>query len=186
MIQWDEWPSAKRSSWEAVLRFLESLRTAHPDTYRAKVFICYGDFRQIPPVLPRASRTEIVNNTVRKSTSWSAFELVKLQRIHRQNDDKDYACFLDTVGSGTASADRVLNGEGGYISLQRRMAIDDEREAIRFASPSLNDPTDCARARISAATNSLVDAYNERVLHTLVQTYRLPSFTKLSADYFGH
>ncbi len=43
--------------------------------------------------------------------------------------------------------------------------------------------TDCARARILAATNSLVDAYNKRVLHTLVQTYRLPSFTKLSADY---
>ena len=56
VIQWDEFPMAKRTSLDAVLRLLDDVRTARPNDFVAHVFVYYGDFRQIPPVLKHATR----------------------------------------------------------------------------------------------------------------------------------
>ena len=39
VIQWDEFPMAKRTSWDAVLRLLGDVRTARPNDYVAKAFV---------------------------------------------------------------------------------------------------------------------------------------------------
>ena len=72
-IQWDEWPSIRRSGWEAVLRLLQNLQAQFPGDFVPKVIVCYEDFRQIPPVVPRGTRQTIVQNSVRFSSAWDKF-----------------------------------------------------------------------------------------------------------------
>ena len=44
VLQWDEFPMARRSAWEAVLRPLDVLKESLKETYVSKIIICYGGF----------------------------------------------------------------------------------------------------------------------------------------------
>ncbi len=97
----------KRSGWEAVLKLLGALKAQHPQDYVEKVVVCYGDFRQIPPVLPRGSHAQIVDMSVRSSPTWAAFNPYHLQTVHRQANDAAYSKWLDALGDGSAPANHV-------------------------------------------------------------------------------
>ena len=56
VLQWDEFPIALRSAWEAVLALLDVLKESLSEIYVSKIIICYGDFRQIPPFIRRSTR----------------------------------------------------------------------------------------------------------------------------------
>jgi len=182
LIQWDEWPSTKATAWDAVLRLLDELRAAHPSTFVPKVFVCYGDFRQIPPVVPRGSRQDIVSLSVRASPSWRHFVHFRLTTKHRQASDVAYARWLDNLGEGTLPTHACNGVPGAFVELSPCDTVETEDAAIAFCFPAVNDPHDCSRARVVAPTNSLVDAINDRVLETLVRTYKRDSFQKVSAD----
>ena len=51
VLQWDEWPNAKKSAWECVLKLLTKIKEHYSALWKPKVIVCYGDFRQIPPVV---------------------------------------------------------------------------------------------------------------------------------------
>ncbi len=172
----------RKNAWDAVLNLLRDLKVAHPSRFRNKVFLCYGDFRQIPPVMPKAGRDQVVRNTVRCSSSWPAFDHVRLQQVYRQGDDAEYAAFLDRVGDGSEPAADIPGAERGSIFLPHCKVIHEESEALGFCFPNLNDPRQCAESKVLAATNSLVDVYNSKVLHTLVHTYRSHSLWRYSSD----
>ena len=67
LVQWDEWPMARRADWESVLELFRTLKESLPEVYVEKVVVCYGDFRQIPPVIPGGNRDDIVQASVRMS-----------------------------------------------------------------------------------------------------------------------
>lgn len=182
VIQWDEWPSAKRTDWEAVLRFFDALKLQWPKEFISKTFVCYGDFRQIPPVLPRADRRAIVSMSVRASASWALFRSFALVVKHRQARDSTYAGWIDTVGDGRTALVATRSGETSFVGLPYTERIEDEAAAIAFCFPHLNDPRHCSKSKILAARNTLVDAYNNRILRSLVETFKLPSFHRYSAD----
>lgn len=117
VLQWDEWPNAKRPAWESVLKLLDQIKQHHNNIWNSKVFICYGDFRQIPPVVKGGTRDSIVNNSVRKSTTWDLFTTYALQVNHRQRRDVDYATWVASIGDGTAPSDHRLSDEPGYVLL---------------------------------------------------------------------
>ncbi|CAK0857922.1 unnamed protein product, partial [Prorocentrum cordatum] len=182
VIQWDEWPGAKRTAPDAVVRFLDTLQKAAPDTYSPKVIVCYGDFRQIPPVLKHASRRDIVAMSVRSSSTWDHFECHRLTTKHRQHADLTCARWIETVGNGTAEAKHSVDGTPGYLELHLCPTILEPREAIDFCFPHPNDANACAKSKILAVTNDTVDAFNDMVLNILAHTYRRDEYHRFSAD----
>ena len=182
LLQWDEWPSAKRSGWDAVLRLLETLREAHGTAFKAKVIVCYGDFRQIPPVLRGATRESIVRMSVCTSASWPLFQRHVLRTCHRQKQDAGYAAWIETIGNGTAPKVYSDDGEPGYVDLSLCRTVDSENAAIAFCFPNLNDVAASARSKILSTTNAAVDIFNHAILDCLVHTFKLREHILYSAD----
>ena len=183
LVQWDEWPSCKRTAWEAVLRLFQALQKQHREIYVPKVFVCYGDFRQIPLVIRGGSREAVVRMSVRQSPSWHRFTHFVLPFSHRQKQDPAYAAWIEKIGQGTLEASHSVGTERGYVSLDMCALVSTPAEAIRFCFPHLNDPHAALRSKILATTNEAVDAFNAEIMRQLVQDYKLASFVKYSADF---
>ena len=182
VIQWDEWPMARKSSWECVLELLSYLKASLPHLYVPKVFVCYGDFRQIPPVLLHASRSEVIANCVRASASWRDFQVRHLQISHRAAQDRPFAAWLETVGNGTCPAPYTLNTVPGYIALQHFQTLATDQDAVTWTFPTLHDPKSCALQKILAVTNAQVDNFNSLILDTLVSLCAFREHVAFSAD----
>ncbi|CAK0893763.1 unnamed protein product, partial [Prorocentrum cordatum] len=182
IIQWDEWPRVRKAAWESVLSLLDAQKAQHPREYRPKVFIRHGDFRQIPPAIPRASRHVIAQNTVQTSSSRSKFTRFHLSRVWRQAEDVSFCQCIDGIGDGTQPTRSSNAGDLGFVPLRDIATVADEAAAARQAFPHVNDPHHCANAKILAAVNTLMDAHNERILNVLERTYIRPSYHLLSAD----
>ena len=182
VLQWDDWPNMKRVAWESVLRFLDDLRSHQAAIYRQKTIVCYGDFRQIAPVVRGGGREAIVAMSVRRSSSWGHFRVHELTTSHRQERDPGYAAWIETIGLGTAPSNHAVDGRTGYVSLDFCDCVPTSQDAIAFCFPALNDAHNCSQAKILAATNALVDEYNDLVLTELTQVYKLPEHVRLSAD----
>src|SRR6266540_948493 len=74
-----------------------------------KVFVFRGDFRQVLPVIPCASRAEVVSSCLSRSSLWRHMKVMKLSinmRLRQSNDpsenqqQKIFANFLLQVGDG--------------------------------------------------------------------------------------
>ncbi|CAN1821285.1 ATP-dependent DNA helicase PIF1 [Linum perenne] len=58
-----------------------------------------GDFRQILPVIPKATRTEIVNSSIKRSYLWDDMNVIKLcqnMRLHREGCSTHKASEIDS------------------------------------------------------------------------------------------
>ena len=155
LIQWDEWPAAKRTAWDAVFAFLQELQVHLPEIYVPKIIVCYGDFRQIPPVVPRGTRQDIVAMSVRTSPSWFRFKVFSLKFRHRQASDRAFGTWLGSIGDGTAPTRNNRDGAPGFVQMSMCRTVDSEDAALSFCFPSLNDPPACSKSRILCTTNVL-------------------------------
>jgi ATP-dependent DNA helicase PIF1 len=95
---WDEAPMAHRYVIEAVLRTLQSLEIQ-------MMFVFGGDFRQTLPVIPKASRAQIIDAALFSSeTVWpnvTTYRLTHNMRLENKDPRRDeFAKFLLDVGSG--------------------------------------------------------------------------------------
>jgi hypothetical protein len=73
---WDEAPMTPLDAVNAVNRLLQ--RLCDPSkVFGGKLMIMGGDFRQIPPVVPHGTRTQIVENSIKSGLIWNKF--VKLE-----------------------------------------------------------------------------------------------------------
>ncbi len=178
VLQWDEWPNAKRTAWDSVVDLLERIKTHHAQIWVPKVIVCYGDFRQIPPVLKGASREAIVNNSVRSSATWSLFKAFTLRTNHRQRHDPAYAEWVARLGEGSVPPTHCLGGEPGYIPLDLCKRVHSQVEAIDYCFSALNDPHNCADKKILCPTNAAVDSFNNLVLDKLARVYLLTEYVK--------
>jgi len=182
LLQWDEWPSAKRPVWDAFLQLLEDIQTHHANIWCPKVIVCYGDFRQIPPVLKGCDRDAVVRMSVRRSTSWPQFKRFLLRTSHRQKEDPVYAQWIESIGQGLAKPTHSIDGQGGYVPLKFCPVVHTRAESINFCFPHIADPHDCSTKKILATTNQAVDEFNNDILNELVQTHKLQEYRKFSAD----
>uniref|UniRef100_A0A7E4URS8 ATP-dependent DNA helicase n=1 Tax=Panagrellus redivivus TaxID=6233 RepID=A0A7E4URS8_PANRE len=100
IIIWDEAPMAPKLALEAVDSLLQDvMNTSEP--FGGKTVILGGDFRQIPPVVPRASRYEIVKSTMKQSTLWQLFKKFSLtENMRAQSGDAEWPQFLLDIGNG--------------------------------------------------------------------------------------
>ncbi|XP_074346675.1 uncharacterized protein LOC141685478 [Apium graveolens] len=85
LIIWDEAPMQHRHAFECVDRSLRDIMSAIDKSRAKKPFggitiVFYGDFRQILPVIPKASRAEVVCSTLNKSKLWESCEVFLLKQ----------------------------------------------------------------------------------------------------------
>ena len=75
LIVWDEFSSNNCDLFEAVCRALNDLQ--------GKVCVTFGDFKQIAPVVPHASRLQIVQASIVSSHLWPNFKIKELTKNMR-------------------------------------------------------------------------------------------------------
>ncbi|CEM02443.1 unnamed protein product [Vitrella brassicaformis CCMP3155] len=154
VIVWDEISMAHRKCIEAVDLMLQDIMECNLP-FGGKVFVCAGDFRQLPLVLPRhedCNETTIFHASLRSSDLYDEFIVRELKQIMRSKNDTAYTNMCLKVGDGR----------------QRRFVqIHSQEDAIEFAFPDRlyeRDPRACASRAILCPTNEAVDAINNTII----------------------
>ncbi|XP_074318669.1 ATP-dependent DNA helicase RRM3-like [Silene latifolia] len=96
-IIWDEAPITHRYAFEAVDRSLRDVMRFSNDEdvnqpFGGKMVVFGSDFRQILPVIPKDSRSEIVNASLCASNLWSICKVLKLTKKNMRLRGGD-SCF---------------------------------------------------------------------------------------------
>ncbi|KAJ9558517.1 hypothetical protein OSB04_013131 [Centaurea solstitialis] len=99
LIIWDEASMAKRQAVEALDRTMQDL-IGNRLPFGGKIIVMGGDFRQVLPVLRRATRAQIVDCSLRMSPLWSAIKKIRLSINMRALADPWFSEFLLRVGNG--------------------------------------------------------------------------------------
>ncbi|XP_059179144.1 uncharacterized protein LOC131958244 [Physella acuta] len=94
VIIWDEASMVPAHGVDAVDSLFKELLAENPHVPSRKpfggaVFLFGGDFRQILPVVPHGSRTEIVSSCMKNSKCWNHIQVLKLDQNMRANDQND-------------------------------------------------------------------------------------------------
>lgn len=66
-----------------------------------KIIMFGGDFRQVLPVVPKATRQQAVNENLARSYLWHSMETLQLKRNMRAEGDSEFVEFLLRIGNGT-------------------------------------------------------------------------------------
>lgn len=111
IITWDKAPMQNKFTFEAVDRTLQDL-TQVDKPFGEKVDVM-GDFWQVLPAIPRASRSQIVETPLNRSTIWNHVKVITLHqnmRVQQIMQDvnqisaqaqQDFSNWLQRIGKGT-------------------------------------------------------------------------------------
>ncbi|XP_019425033.1 PREDICTED: uncharacterized protein LOC109333904 [Lupinus angustifolius] len=181
LIIWDEAPMTHKFCFEALDKTLTDIMSyKHNDnsSFGGKVIIFGGDFRQILPVIPRGSRSNIINATINASYIWDNCHVLTLTKnmcLQNSSDTtneiqtKEFAKWILDVGDG-----KLSEPNDGYASIEipNQFLIteyDDPIHAIvkstypNLENEYLNEEFLQCRA-ILASTIETVDEINDYVL----------------------
>ncbi|XP_022032635.1 uncharacterized protein LOC110933737 [Helianthus annuus] len=114
MIIWDEAPMTHKHCFEALDRTMRDIaRSSNPSLqnkpFGGKIVLFGGDFRQILPVIPKGTRSMIVNSSLNSSYIWQDCQLLKLTKNMRLkmgtkssnfNETKEFAEWILRLGDG--------------------------------------------------------------------------------------
>ncbi|GKB00078.1 ATP-dependent DNA helicase PIF1-like protein, partial [Tanacetum coccineum] len=114
LIIWDEAPMVHKHCFEALDRTLKDImRSSKP--FGGIVVVFGGDFRQILPVIPRGTRSEIVNASLWYSYIWEDIQVLKLTENMRlcvgnnngeSEETKAFADWILSIGNGEVGEDQ--------------------------------------------------------------------------------
>ena len=88
LIVWDEAPMSHKFQLEALDRTLRDITDTNLP-FGGKVIVLSGDFRQCLPVIPGATRAEIVDASLKRSYLWKFFKVMKLMENMRIKNSMD-------------------------------------------------------------------------------------------------
>ena len=103
VILWDEAPMSNKYALSCVDRLLRDVadREDREKLFGGKVIVLGGDFRQCAPIVPGASRSAIVENSIIRSPLWSMFKKMSLTKNMRANEDELlFSEYLLKIGNG--------------------------------------------------------------------------------------
>jgi hypothetical protein len=104
-IIWDEAPMSPVRALEIIDYFLKTLMKSN-ESFGGKFVILGGDFRQVTPVVPHASVSQICENSIKRSRLWNEFEVFHLRTNMRTGkDEKEFAQWLLSLGDGLLKSD---------------------------------------------------------------------------------
>ena len=101
VIVWDEAPMAPREALECVHALLQDLMN-NELPFGGKIVVLGGDFRQVLPVMPHATREDVIQHSIKAHDFWKN-GFVKVHALHqnmRARDDEDWREYLLAVGDG--------------------------------------------------------------------------------------
>jgi len=81
-----ELPLAKKFAIESVDRTLQDIISSK-EPFGGKIVVFGGNFRQVLPVVPQATREQIVNQSLVKSYLWPKVEVLRLKSNMRERED---------------------------------------------------------------------------------------------------
>eukprot|EP00256_Glycine_max_P054071 XP_014620840.1 ATP-dependent DNA helicase pfh1-like [Glycine max] len=188
LIIWDEAPMAHKFCFEALdqsLRDIITDKSKSNQIFGGKVIVFGGDFRQILPVIPRGTRSDIVNVAINSSYLWDSCEILTLtknMRLHINLESVDeqetvtFAKWILDIGDG------IIDDENdGYATIQIPAHLlitqyDDPMSAIvKSTFPDLdqhhNNPKFFKSKAILASTNEMVEQINDYVLSFIPGNY---------------
>ena len=107
VIIWDEAPMSHKIALEAVdLLLRDIMQSSQP--FGGKQMVLGGDFRQIPPVVPKGSRSDTINASIKQSVLWSHFHVFGLSQNMRAEGQTDWADLLLKIGNGSTTSNDHL------------------------------------------------------------------------------
>jgi ATP-dependent DNA helicase PIF1 len=184
LIIWDEAPMAHRFCFEALDKSLKDVMSSYKNSetiFGGKVVVFGGDFRQILPVVPRGSRSDIVHASISSSKIWDhckVLTLTKNMRLQNSGDPMELKKFSDwilKVGEG-----RLSEPNDGYaeIEIPKELLLVDYADPIsaivESTYPNLVDKYKCPKflqsRAILASTIDVVDQINTYVLSKIPGT----------------
>jgi hypothetical protein len=187
LIIWDEAPMQHRYGPEAVDRTLqdllndENIMDENGRLFGGITILFVGDFRQTLPVVPRGSRAQIVNASLRKSRLWRHIKVLHLKqnmRLDQTPDSIAFAKWLLKVGGGSdLTPDKTIQ-----LPDDMRLAQNDAQGLINVIYPGIDQPNRedqfFLERTILSATNDKVDRLNQvssslNTPSSLPQTIRL-------------
>lgn len=123
LIIWDEAPMTPRLAVEAVNRYMQDImRRVEP--FGGKCILFGGDFRQVLPVVLGAQKNEIIAQSLKASSLWRSFIILKLCENMRISVNPDAALIYDELG-GRSFADWLLalgDGTWPFSAVNKRSA----------------------------------------------------------------
>ncbi|XP_058774037.1 uncharacterized protein LOC131648280 [Vicia villosa] len=184
LIIWDEAPMAHKHAFEALDKTLKDVRNTYAnskDVFGGKVVVFGGDFRQILPVVPRGSRSDIVHSAINASYIWHSVQVLNLtknMRLHcgpSEQERRDIASFsnwLLEIGEG-----KLSEPNDGFAEID----VPPELLITNFSDPILAivnstypdfienyQSYDYLKSRaILASTLDVVDQINDHVLNNM-------------------
>lgn len=198
MVIWDEAPMMHRYAFDAVDRtFRDVLGAVRQDAsqyvFGGMTVVFGGDFRQILPVIPKAQRNEIVENSIHKSNVWNhciVYCLTRNMRLSSSDDivntgetDISFAKWITDIGDGCVPVVRHDNETNeNWIRIPENILIDESFEdgvklLLDFVYPDLlsnyEDPLYLCRRAILAPRNDEIDMLNLMLLDKLPEPERL-------------
>ncbi|XP_012829852.1 PREDICTED: uncharacterized protein LOC105951006 [Erythranthe guttata] len=180
LIIWDEAPMMCIYCFEALDKIMKSILRGDK-LFGGKVVVLGGDFRQILPVLLKASRQDIVHATINSSPMWNFCRVMKLTKNMRlescsspSNVDevKEFEDWILKVGNEDVGEQN--NGKAS-IEIPDDMLIGDSedpfRDLLEFVYSDLlsnmYDPDYFQGRAILAPTNECVECVNNHLMYLL-------------------
>ncbi|WJX66872.1 DNA helicase [Trifolium repens] len=182
LIIWDEAPMAHRYCFEALDATLKDVMSSYSNSetvFGGKVVVFGGDFRQILPVVPRGSRSDIVHSSINASTIWEEAEVLTLTQNMRLQSSSNSSDSLEEISEFSEWLLKVGEGKlsepnDGYADIQipNELLITNYEEPIKAivenTYPDLlqnfKRPDYLQSRAILASTIQIVDEINNYVL----------------------
>ena len=134
VIVWDEAPMAHKYQMEALDRTLRDI-TDIDKPFGGKIMVLSGDFRQCLPVIPNASRAEIVNAALNRSFLWECFQVMQLHenmRVQLSNDPE--AQIFDDLTLRLGNGDEKIIDGTDYVELPEEMCMEIKQSSTKNLS----------------------------------------------------
>ena len=171
IIIWDEAPMANMYALTCVDRLLKDIM-GNDVPFGGKIIVLGGDFRQVLPVVPHASRAATIANSIKFSPLWPIFKTLKLsQNMRAETGEKEFAEFLLQIGNGTFPH----SGPENTVELPASIISEDIVTDVygeKFDGPE--DVLKFSKAAILAPKNDHCQAINNKVLDLIpgeIKTY---------------
>nr|GEU35617.1 uncharacterized protein [Tanacetum cinerariifolium] len=184
LIIWDEATMMHKHCFESLNRTFRDIlgsknKKAHDIPFRGKFIVFGGDFRQILPVIPGGTRSDVVHAALNSSYLWNHCEVLRLTVNMRLqggagysrdvNEIKDFADWILNIGDGKLGGPN--DGEA-IIDIPDDLLIKDSHDPVgslvQSVYPSildnLNDPTYFQERAILAPTHDVVEVINDHLL----------------------
>ncbi|CAN1247128.1 ATP-dependent DNA helicase PIF1 [Linum grandiflorum] len=183
LIIWDEAPMAHKHCIESLDRSLRDILSRNNKSngdipFGGITVVFGGDFRQILPVIPKATRTEIVNSCIKRSYLWQHMTIIKLSENMRLKQLEctsreaasiaEFSSWILDIGDGARSsvyghADIVIPPDL-IVERNRDPIIDIVEATYGQLSANLDNPAYFASRAILAPLHEIVSQINSYML----------------------